>query len=285
MSLAHNLESRAQKLRQVREFFHKREYLELDPPSLSPFAVPTPYIEPIKTSCKRYLHTSPEIEMKKILSKLQKNCYFLGHVFRSEEVGPLHSEEFTMIEYYKIETNKEAFLNEVIELINLFITPKKTQQISYQRAFDTYVPKNYEKNPEIAHLSATEKRHWAWAIHVEKNLNDLTIITDFPKEDASLAKLNEKGCANRFEIYYNAVELANAFEELTDPIEQKTRFDEDNDLRQKLNQELLPYDQAFIDSLASIPKNTFGIALGFDRLMKLHQSQSGIKTHNPQCIA
>jgi elongation factor P--(R)-beta-lysine ligase len=269
MSLVHRLKHRCQKLNEVRSFFQSRGYLELDPPSLTPFAVPTPYIEPINTRCNRFLHTSPEIEMKKIISQIRQDCFFLGHVFRHEEVGPLHSEEFTMIEYYKCSTNKNDFLKEVIDLLALFIDTTNIQNMSYQEAFNRYVPSNYKAHLEIKHLSDSEKRHWAWGVYVEKKLSPLTIIYDFLAEDASLAKLNENGHANRFEFYFQGIELANAFEELTDSTEQEARFINDNQERTKQGLKPLPYDPDFIASLAQIPQNTFGIALGFDRLVKL----------------
>ena len=258
---------RHKKLKEARDFFYARGYLELDPPFLSKYAVPTPYIEPIKTVCGRYLHTSPEIAIKKILSKIQQNCFFLGHVFRQEEISPLHTEEFTMIEYYKIDTDRNAFLKEVLDLLSLFIPIDTIQTFSYQQAFDRFVPDNYQHDKEILHLSNTDKRHWAWSIYVEKNLQDLTIIQDFLPEDACLAKLNNKGFANRFEIYYRGIELANAFEELTDSKEQKNRFIQDQQQRLKNGQQELSVDQEFLACVEDIPKNTFGIALGFDRLV------------------
>lgn len=274
-----NLIFRAEALKKVRSFFDKRQYLEVDPPSLSPYSSIDCYIDPITTTCGHFLHTSPEYAMKNILSYLPQNIYFLGHVFRKELTGPLHNPEFTMIEWYKVDTTESLFLSEVEELLALFLGSLPVERLSYSEAWERYATTSDQIEP---HWKKDEIRHFLWATTVEPHLGRdcITLITDFPIEDSLLCNtriVNNLEVGIRFEYYHKGIELANGFFELLDPVEQKRRLLEENQKRLALGKDALPLDPTFIEALErGLPKNTYGIAAGFDRLLMLQTGASSI---------
>ena len=265
--------------KKVRIFFDSRNYLEVDPPILSRYASVDVYIDPFSTTDGYFLHTSPEYAMKRILSKYKCDIYFLGHVFRKEEEGSIHSSEFTMIEWYKINTNENSFLQETCELISLFVGEREIEKISYKDAFLIY-----GKEPEIdvENWFDDEIKHYIWATYVEPHLgkNKITIICDFPESEALLAKTHIRDgekVAQRFEIYFNGVEIGNGFCELSDANEQERRLNEANNKRLERNKDSLPIDYTLIEALRiGLPSNTYGIAIGFDRLLMLSKQLNAI---------
>ena len=116
--------SRAHYLKAARAFFDARGYLEVDTSALSPYANIDTFIDPIETTSPQgFLHTSPEYAMKRLLANGSGDIYFLGHVFRQEYPSPKHTSEFTMVEWYKTETDEGTFLAEVHDFLTLFLGP------------------------------------------------------------------------------------------------------------------------------------------------------------------
>ena len=267
--------SRSTFLKKVRAFFDERNYFEVDPPALSPFASIDTYIDLFETKDGGFLHSSPEYAMKRLLAEGSGDIYFLGHVFRKEEKGSRHSPEFTMVEWYKTETDERTFLQEIHQFLALFLGPLAIETLTYDEAYYRFA--RSEKLPPS--WNAEEKRHYIWATSVEPNLGKglITMITNFPKEDAALARttiVNGKEVAKRYEYYFEGIELANGFFELTDPIEQKNRFNESNQKRLLAGKPTLPIDPHFLAALEKgLPPNTYGIAAGFDRLLMLALGQ------------
>lgn len=261
----------------VRAFFKKRGSVEVDAPILQSYSSVDGYIDPFETIGEtRYLHTSPEYAMKRMLSEGSGDIFYLGHVFRKEEAGSQHSPEFTMAEWYKTHTDEKTFLKEIGDFIELFVGPLERNFFSYDDAFRHFT--NLYSSPED-----DGERHYIWAHEVEPNFpkDKITIISDFPVSDAANAKIakNTSGefRAGRFEFYIGDVELANAFDELYCPEEQKQRFENENAKRRALGKELLEIDPALIRALEiGLPPNTYGVAAGFDRLLMLSQKQEKI---------
>ncbi len=265
----------------MRNFFDERGYLEVDPPTLATGCPIDVYIDPISTLEGRYLHTSPECAMKRLLVEGSGDIYFLGHVFRKEECGSLHNSEFTMLEWYKTNTDEKSFIDEVLDLIFLFLGDLPVEKIPYQEAFDRFAKKIDENH--MVGWNEDEKRHYVWATSVEPFLgnNCVTVIYDFLPSDAALAKLhlvNGRPLAMRFEFYYKGIELANGFAELSDPKEQELRFVESNKKRIALGKNPLPIDHLFLSALSKgFPENTYGMAAGFDRLVMLHYKKKNLR--------
>lgn len=274
-------------LAKARQFFSERGVLEVDTDILSPSAPIDAYIDVMKVEMGGgkigYLHTSPEYALKKLLAKGSGDIYQLGHVFRAGEEGPKHSPEFTMVEWYRVGMDYEPFIQETLDFIRLFLPDLPSEILTYRQAFLKYASIDYATDDLTPHLLpfSTTAKDWdrdtqlslLFSHLVEPSLGQdiLTVITDYPATQASLAKaivIDGIKVGHRFEIYYNGVELANGFDELTDPVEQRIRLVEENSKRISLGKEALPIDEELIAALRHLPESC-GVAVGFDRLMLL----------------
>ncbi|WP_420421356.1 EF-P lysine aminoacylase EpmA [Simkania sp.] len=280
--------------RTVRNFFHKRGVLEVDCPLLSHHAPIDAYIDLFSVDLgegqQGYLHSSPEYGMKRLLSREVGPIYQLSHVYRKGEAGKKHNPEFTLVEWYRPGFTFEAFLAEVVELIALFLGPLSYDLITYRAAFETYLgidsrsateKELKQKMQDLGIDAATEDREellnllWGCGIEPHFGRDKLMIVTDFPKSQAMFAQTHEvdgEEVARRFEVSFGQMELGNGYHELCDPIEQKRRLEEANQKRLALGKEKLPIDPFFLKALESGLPDSYGIAIGFDRLMMLrHQ--------------
>ncbi|MBN2479240.1 MAG: EF-P lysine aminoacylase GenX [Parachlamydiales bacterium] len=290
------LKDRSKMLKKVRSFFEKKNVLEVDPAYILKHPSIDEHIDSIKTypynNTECYLHTSPEYLMKRLLAMGMKDIYFLGHVFRQNEIGTKHNIEFTMIEWYRSKISETQFLKETIDLIGLFIDFKKVVKVSF---FDLFL-KNYnldifksKKEDFLKKLNETgfdfskdEKLSKDTLINLlfdfamenllEKNV--LYLVKNFPPLQTPLAKtqVTKNGVfSKRFEFYFNGYELANGYDELTDSKLLLKRFNKI--IKNKKN---LTLDNKLIEALPFIG-NCFGIAVGFDRLFMLKHKLSEIK--------
>ncbi len=289
MSLASKtsaIAARAQALKMVRTFFEERHVVEVDTPLLSKYAPIDTHIDLFKID-GGFLHSSPEYGMKKLLASGSGDIYQLGHVFRKGEIGPLHAPEFTMVEWYRIETTFDAFLEENLSLVRLFVGEKTSEILSYSEAFQANVGLPFDAPP----LALIERGktlgfefhdendliNLLWGCVVEPTLGSekITVITEFPKEQAALAQI-KNGIAERFEFYFDGIEIGNGYHELIDPIEQKERLEHSNKERVSLGRDSLPFDPEFIHALEQGLPDCYGIALGFDRLLMIKEGHSKI---------
>ena len=188
-----------------------------------------------------------------------------------------------MIEWYRLDTDEKTFLEEVVDLISLFLGPLLVEKLDFAEAYQRY-RKPIPSEIDTGTWTEEDCFFYEWAKYVEPNLGKgrLTIITNFPKEYAVLANTHlvdgvEK--ARRYEFYYEGIELANGFDELSDPEEHKRRFVEANQARLAQGKPAYPIDELFLEALrnSAIPPNTFGMAVGFDRLLMLGQKKEHIK--------
>jgi lysyl-tRNA synthetase class 2 len=287
-------------LAKVRAFFSQKEILEVDTPILSHTAPVDTHIEvmkiPFHNGENGYLHTSPEYAMKRLISEGSGDIYQLSHVFRSEEAGRLHNPEFTMIEWYRIGVSFQFLIDETLELIRLFLGDIPVHIYTYEKAFKKFVgldhktatPSDLKKIAEQNNLPLPSDAdtwdkdtflHFLMAFLIEPQFADLNIIRDFPSTQAALAKVCQVGdelVAERFEVYFNGIELANGFHELTDPVEQRHRFIKANLERQKLGKETLPIDEHFLSALEQGLPDSCGVAVGFDRLLMLQLNKNSL---------
>lgn len=294
-SKANALLDRSFQLAKVRKFFHERCVYEVDTPLLTEYPNLDTHIELFEVPSsgkKRYLHTSPEFGMKRLLSVLKKDIYQMSHVFRAYEEGRKHNPEFMMIEWYRIGKTLDFLIQETLDIIFLFINSKPVHTFSYFELFhkhagidlatadettlNSYLEKNLDSYPE--NLSFYEKVDLIFSYFVEPKFEGITVIYGFPEWQKALAKLETKNGileAKRFEIYYDSVELANGYDELLDPSEQENRFNEVLAERIALNKSPYSIDQRFIKALPHIPE-CVGVAVGFDRLMMIRHKAATI---------
>ena len=229
------------------------------------------FIDVFEVEGGHFLHTSPEYAMKSLLAKGAPDCYFLGHVFRIEELGRLHNPEFTMIEYYRKGKSLSFLKEETLEIIRLFISSPKVTEMSYEEAFATLAGlklSDIDKAIDMPHLTPQEKMHLAFATLVEPKMEGLFVIFGFPPSEAALSKIKE-GIAQRFEIYFNGVELANGYDELNSSKEQRERFLTANKKRSDMGKKAYALDEDFLEALDHLPECA-GVAIGFDRLLQIH---------------
>jgi lysyl-tRNA synthetase class 2 len=296
-----NLKDRACMLSKVRSFFSSKNILEVDTPILSHSAPIDEHIDIMSVDLlgtTGYLHSSPEYAMKRLLSLGIGDIFQLSHVFRLGEVGRFHNPEFTMIEWYRTSLSFEAFIEETIELVRLFIGSYPYKYISYRNAFLKYAHIDYV-NASVQDLLDCASSHEinlsspnSWDLDsllqlimgsvIEPNLGneEITVLWDYPSSQAALAKTEQKGeekVAKRFELYFQGIELANGYLELTEAKEQKSRFLDSNEKRIKAGKPSLPIDELFLSALEKGFPECCGVAVGFDRLLMLKQNATSLK--------
>jgi lysyl-tRNA synthetase class 2 len=285
------LQARATLLAQIRQFFHQRQVLEVETPALSRAAVPEPMIEPLATEChgvhagRFYLHTSPELMMKRLLAAGSGSIYQICTVFRDHEAGRWHNPEFRLLEWYRLDFDHHQLMAEVSDLLQTVLRCEPAQKISYTSVFQQHLA----IDPLTAPLAVLQKKlqhfHAVETLSRDACLQALfsqqiepavgfaapLMVYDYPLSQAALARSSpdNPALASRFEVYVNGVELANGFHELCDADEQRRRFQVDLQKRQQNQQVILPLDEHFLAALAAGLPDCAGVALGVDRLLML----------------
>ncbi len=255
----------------------------------------------------RYLRTSPEFALKKLLAAGERKIFEFARVFRDRERGDLHLPEFTMLEWYRAEESYEAVIADTIAVIaqaarttgnGRFSFRGKTadafaepEMLTVAQAFERLagidllatIDHGTGERAALAAAASTRVRisdddTWSDIFskvlveHVEPHLGQgrLTVLFEYPAPEAALARTKpaDPRVAERFEVYACGVELANGFGELTDAAEQRRRFEADMDEKQRRYGERYPLDEEFLAAVAAMPPSS-GVALGFDRLAML----------------
>ncbi len=293
-----NLKERARILKGIRAFFAEREVLEAETPILSAAALTDPAIDSLSTryigpghadGLNLYLHTSPEFAMKRLLAAGSGAIYQICKVFRQGEAGRRHNPEFTMLEWYRPGFDHHRLMDEVEQLVAPILGLEgRAERLGYRDAFLRFARVD-PLQASIAELREAAQRLgtggfdagddrdlWLDLIlshSVEPHLGKegLCFLTDYPASQAALARINpdNPAVAERFELYYKGVELANGFHELGDSSEQHQRFESELAERAVQGQELFPMDERLLAALESGFPDCAGVALGVDRLVML----------------
>ncbi|WP_336605368.1 EF-P lysine aminoacylase EpmA [Aliamphritea ceti] len=291
-----NLRRRAEIIASIRAFFASRNILEVDTPVMSNAAVSDPYIDTIECRYQplvggevetKYLQSSPEYAMKRLLASGSGAIYQISKAFRNGEVGRRHNPEFSMLEWYRPGFDHRQLMNEVAELLLPLLGIAESNQYSYAQVFDTYLGID-PHTASIAELQAIAAEHidsdfqdnnrdnWLNLLmsHViEPQLADegAVFVYDYPASQAALAKVSQdvqgRAVAERFELFVQGVELANGYHELTDAAEQARRFSEDNRQRGAENLPQRPTDDLLVAALEQGMPSCAGVAVGIDRLI------------------
>jgi elongation factor P--(R)-beta-lysine ligase len=294
-----NLKKRAFYLQKVREFFARRSILEVDVPILGEAPVTDPYLTAMETHCQAYpnktfyLQTSPEYFMKRLLAFGAPSIYYLGKAFRDDERGRLHSSEFTMLEWYHLGIDDHALMQEVAELMQLFLGELAVEKITYKELFQKHLGLN-PHSASAEELAALVQQHMgkiegldhlprdtslqllmSEVIEPKLDFSLITFIYDFPASQAALARLRCDTAA-RFEVYHQGIELANGYYELNDADTQAKRFAKDLAVREAQKLKKVPVDHRLLQALEHHFPECAGIALGFDRLLMLALGEKNI---------
>lgn len=294
------LKDRAILLAKSRQFFAERDILEVDCPLLTQKAAIDTHIDLIPALYRdqeiRYLHSSPEYGMKRLLSEGIGDIYQLAHVFRDGEWGSKHNPEFMMAEWYRTGFTLEQMIAETLSFISLFLGPLPHKIVSYRELFFQFTGLDYPTTssellfdyiqqqqipyyPSLLSEGKDALLNLILGSTIEPHLGqgECTVLAYYPSTQAALARKRwHKGeeVADRFEIYYQGVELCNGYHELTMATEQRQRFEASNEERIQLGKKPLPIDHYFLEALEKGLPDCCGVAVGFDRLMMLrHHSQ------------
>jgi lysyl-tRNA synthetase class 2 len=273
------LEARAAILRAVRDWFGALGFAEVEPNLLVAAPGAETHIDAFEAD-GRYLHTSPEFAMKKLLAAGESRIFYLGKTWRRGEIGPLHAPEFTMLEWYRAGAPYEATMDDCIAIARVAARAAGAAMLRWRdKSCDPFTAaERITVREAFAELSPEEMPRDSDAFsaaivkHIEPNLGEgaLTLLTEYPISEAALARAcpRDASVAERFELYACGVELANGFGELTDPAEQRRRLIAAMDEKQKRYGKRWPIDEDFLAALAHMPPSS-GVALGFDRLVML----------------
>lgn len=276
-------------MRRARAFFDERDLLEVETPMLSSAAPTDVNIHSLSTG-DRWLQTSPEFPMKRLLADGIGDCWQLCRVFRAGEAGRLHNPEFTLLEWYRVGWDDDALMDEVEAFVHEMLDGYRTldagERVTYAQVFHratgvSHAAADAGRCAAIARdcgLAAPEALTLAqWhdlivgAVAMPTlGCDGLCFITDYPAEQAALARLRGRPpVAARFELVIDGIEIANGYHELNDPAEQARRFNADNAARVAAGLPAMPQDTRLLAALEQGLPDCAGVALGFDRLVML----------------
>jgi lysyl-tRNA synthetase class 2 len=272
----------------IREFFYAHKVTEVKTPSLLLSPTTDVYIDSIEVkvnqaisrSAELYLHTSPELEMKRLLSKGSGDIFQICQVYRDNEYGKNNSNEFTMLEFYRIDFGMHHLMENIVDLLAALGKTEAITKISYAQAFFEYgnidiLNTDLKGLKKIANsLGLSSNYDWAEDLQtllfvhlIEPKISQIPIcfIYDYPKEQAALAKI-EGSVAHRFELYLNGVEVANGYQEIQTANEYRDRFTTEIYKREKISKQISLVDEEFLKDIKDGLPNCSGVAIGIERL-------------------
>ena len=299
------LRSRAEFLHKIREFFHRRQVMEVETPMLSVAGNTSPHIVSFSSQYQGpgenngrtcYLHTSPEFPMKRLLAAGSGAIYQLCKVFRNGELGGRHNPEFTMLEWYRPGWQYQSLMDEVADLLAWLCDQPLVERFTYAELFQQYLSLDVHL-ADALRLQAEAVRHGLdvadWPLDDVDIWRDLLMshliepalgqdrpvfVYDYPASQAALAQVRREATpvAERFELYWRGVELANGYQELLDANVLAERMDEENAMRQRLGLPSVARDERLLAAQRSGLPLCSGVALGVDRLFMLQQALSEV---------
>lgn len=300
--------TRARVLEGIRAFFRERGFLEVDPPVAQAHPNVDPNIFPVTISdaageaARLYLHTSPELAMKKLLAAGSGDIFFLGKVFRDREGSPLHSPEFTMLEWYRVGGAAGDVMRDVEELARALSSMVNGREAIARGGREIPLGGPWERRElsdafrELLGAEMTDaeglraglsrngilapaSESWEelfFRAYIERIEPDTAkrgacFLAGYPAALGAMARRREADpdVAERFEGYVGGVEIVNGYEELTDAAEQEARLAELAERHRRMTSVTLPLDPGFLDALRHGLPRCSGAALGVDRLVML----------------
>lgn len=278
------VKERAELLAKLRTFFTARRFTEVSTPSVDPEIIPEAHIDPYEVPGLGFLQASPEMNLKRLLCAGSGPIFEVAKCFRRGERGRLHRPEFTMIEWYRPGDDMQAGMTLLDELMQHLLGSFPARRTSYRKAFEralqidphTAAIKDLQRLAGEAIEDRDELLNWLLAKYVEPLLGVQTpeFIYHYPASQSALAAIvtDDRGTrvAERFELYYRGMELANGYHELTDPVELRERFETANAIRSADGRPALPMPETLLAAMTSpgLPPSS-GVALGFDRVVML----------------
>lgn len=292
------LRQRAALIARIRQFFIVRAYLEVETPIMARYGVTDLYLSNIKAQFRGQdfsLQTSPEYHMKRLLAAGSGPIFQLAKVFRDDELGRWHNPEFCLLEWYQLGIDHFALMDEVDALLGVLLNCAPMRRMTYEQAFLEVCQFNpftaslldmqncleaYDLGTVLARNEQDRDQYLFLLMShvVEPALGKESTpvaVYHFPPSQAALARIVD-GVAERFEVYYKGVELANGFHELTDALAQKKRFEHDQLLREHQGLPHVHEDKHLLAALEYGLPPCSGVALGVDRLIALALNQNSL---------
>ena len=281
------LEKRAKIVSAIRRFFDDQGFVEVETAVRIDAPAPEEHIDCPPVVGGGYLRASPELQMKKLLAAGMDRIYQIGPCFREGEKGSRHNPEFTMLEWYRRNATYLDIKGDLENLLNTeFSIGESAGRSASQSPSNSQIPAEGGSVFKVLRVREAYREYAGWdpwvgdwdqdrfdfdmATKIEPAIMGLgggVFLMDYPPQAASLAKLRGD-VAERWEFYWDGMELANCFTELCDRDEQLKRFERAKDARKSLKESDYPLDYEFIDSLPQI-KSAAGVALGIDRLVMI----------------
>jgi lysyl-tRNA synthetase class 2 len=286
----------------MRQFFYDRQFVEVETPLLAREVIPELHIEPM-ASATGYLQASPELHMKRLVAAGMEAIFQVTRSFRGNERGVHHHPEFTILEWYRAGDDLQAGMELLGALCQTLLATPPPRQTRYAAAFQTHV----DLCPHTATLDQLAARSAALGLPTPTEMPDrdawlellLTLavephlgrdvpelLYDYPASQAALAATAERAggigdtanieVAERFELYWQGVELANGYHELTDPVELRRRLEQVNHQRSAAGRAALPLPESLLTAMETGLPPCAGCALGFDRLVMLATGATSI---------
>ena len=272
------LEKRAAIVRGIRKFFDEQGFVEVETAVRIDAPAPEEHIDCPPVVGGGYLRASPELQMKKLLAAGMDKIYQIGPCFREGERGSRHNPEFTMLEWYRKGATYLDIKDDLERMFERFERFEKFEILQVREAYLKYAGWNPWTEWD------QDRFDFDMATKIEPAIKEIgggVFLIDYPPQAASLAKISTTSqtsrtsqtsqtfrVAERWEFYWDGMELANCFTELCDRDEQLMRFEKAKEARKSLKESDYPIDYKFIDSLPQI-KSAAGIALGIDRLVMI----------------
>ena len=285
--------------RLVREFFHARDVLEVETPVLSVAGNTDPNIASFSLEFSgrtdgaprtRWLRTSPEFALKRLLAAGVGDCYELGRVFRDGEAGGRHNPEFTMLEWYRVGWDHQRLIGEVAALVQAALAlvgrTARLRVVDYRQLYrdalgvDPFTAGIDSLRAALGEVqvdpAGLERDDWLDLLMTHRlqpgfDPGELLAVVDYPASQCALARLRPTGdghaVAERFEAYLGPIELANGYHELLDAGEQTDRFARDAAVRRMRGDDVPPHDARLLAALAAGMPACAGVAMGIDRLL------------------
>lgn len=303
------MEFTAKLRRRVRDYFDASGALEVVTPVMSRYGATESAIEPFDTRVtaedgQRWLQTSPEFAMKRLLAAYERDLWQLAPVFRRAERGHRHNREFQLLEWYRVSASLDDLMKDVTAMVQSVVgeySPfdRDPSTLSYGACVQDVTGRWPEslRVSDVAAVFAERGRHFPDSIGMHEldaaldllfdtfvlpgfATDCLTFVIGYPPSQASLARLSHdehgREIAARFELYAGPVELANGFDELTDAAEQRQRFETDLIARARAGQVCPPLDTSFLAALEFGLPRCSGVAMGLDRLAMVALGESSL---------
>ncbi len=287
-AIRNNLIQRARIVSAVRQFFARHDYLEVETPVRIPAPAPELHID--AQPCGRwFLQPSPELCMKRLLAAGYPRIFQICKCFRQKERGRRHLPEMTMLEWYTAGADYRHMMDQCRELILYLVDRLDAHPLTCQNhVIDLHEPwprltvsEAFDRFGTISMAAALGSRRFdeIMGLEIEPHLGltQPVFLYDYPAACGALARLSTSrpGVAERFELYIGGLELCNGFSELTDPQEQRSRFENESKQRRAAGKTTYPMPEPFLAALDDMPEAA-GNALGLDRLVMILTGQSSI---------